>query len=80
MLKMKDIDAIVNLQKYFYVAVRFPWTIPLIQRLVHWPLRKGYHFIFLIFFAYRYARSNRLGIKDILRFGLHSIKLYGRLE
>lgn len=79
-LKMRDIDAIVNLQKFFYVAVRFPWTIPLIQRLVRWPLRKAYHFIFLIFFAYRYARSNRLGMKDILRFGLHSIKLYGRLK
>jgi radical SAM superfamily enzyme YgiQ (UPF0313 family) len=79
-LAMKDIDAIVNLQKFFYVAVRFPWTIPLIKRLVRRPFKKVYHFIFLIFFAYRYARSNRLGIIDILRFGFQSIGLYLKKE
>ena len=73
---MKDIDAIVNLQKFFYVAVRFPWTIPIIKRVVYWPFKRVYHFIFLIFFAYRYAKSNRLGIVDILRFGFQSIGLY----
>ncbi|MBI5050231.1 MAG: B12-binding domain-containing radical SAM protein [Nitrospirae bacterium] len=75
-LAMKDIDAIVNLQKFFYVAVRFPWTIPLVKKLAYWPFRKIYHFIFLVFFAYRYAKSNRLGIIDILRFGFQSIGLY----
>lgn len=79
-LAMKDVDAIVNLQKFFYVAVRFPWTIPLIKRLVHWPFKRVYHFIFLISFAYRYARSNRLGIIDIFRFGLQSIGLYLKKE
>ncbi|MBI5049223.1 MAG: B12-binding domain-containing radical SAM protein [Deltaproteobacteria bacterium] len=76
MLNMKDINAIVNLQKFFYVAVRFPWTIPLIKKLAYWPFRKIYHFIFLVFFAYRYARSNRLGVRDILGFGFQSIGLY----
>ena len=80
MLKMKDIDAIVNLQKFFYVAVRFPWTIPIIKRVVYWPFKRVYHFIFLIFFAYRYAKSNRLGVMDIFRFGLQSIGLYLKKE
>ena len=77
---MKDIDAIVNLQKFFYVAVRFPWTIPIIKRVVYWPFKRVYHFIFLIFFAYRYAKSNRLGVMDIFRFGLQSIGLYLKKE
>lgn len=79
-LAMKDVAAIVNLQKFFYAAVRFPWTLPLIKRLIRWPLRRIYHLIFLFFFAYRYARSNRLGIMDILRFGFQSIGLYIKKE
>jgi len=79
-LAVKDIDAIVNLQKFFYMAVRFPWTIPIIKRLVRWPFKRVYHLIFLIFFAYRYAKSNRLGIMDIFRFGLQSIGLYLKKE
>ncbi|MFQ5900625.1 MAG: B12-binding domain-containing radical SAM protein [Thermodesulfobacteriota bacterium] len=76
LLKTDDIDSIVNVQKLFYIAIRFPWTFPLIKRLVRLPLGRIYHIIFLLSFAYRYARSNRLGLRDIFRFSVSSLRLY----
>ena len=78
LLRMKDIKAIVRLQKLFYLAVVWPWSLPFVRKMVHWPLDRLYHLIFLLTFAYRYMLSNRLSPRDMLRFARHSLNLYLR--
>jgi hypothetical protein len=78
LLCMKDIKAIVRVQKLFYLAVVWPWSLPFIRKIVRWPLDRLYHLIFLLTFAYRYRRSNRLSPLDMVRFARHSLNLYLR--
>jgi len=78
LLRMKDIKAIVRVQKLFYLAVVWPWSLPFVRKMVHWPLDRFYHLIFLLTFAYRYMRSNRLSPLDMVRFARHSLNLYLR--
>jgi hypothetical protein len=75
---MKDINAIVRLQKLFYLAVVWPWSLPFIRKMVRWPLDRLYHLIFLLTFAYRYMRSNRLTPLDMVHFARRSLNLYLR--
>ena len=77
-LKQKDTDQILNLQKLFNIGVRMPWTIPLLRVLVKLPLRKLYHLIFLVTFGYRYMKANMFGLRDMLVFGWQNARLYSR--
>ncbi len=70
LLRMKDIKVIVRLQKLFYLAVVWPWSLPFIRKKVRWPLDRLYHLIFLLTFAYRDMRSNRLSPLDMVWFAL----------
>ena len=38
LLRMKDIKAIVRVQKLFYLAVVWPWSLPFARKMVQWPL------------------------------------------
>ena len=76
LLDMKDIRAIVRVQKLFYLAVVWSWSLPLIRKMVRWPLDRLYHLVFLLTFAYRYMRSNQLSPLDMVRFARHSLVLY----
>ena len=75
-LEQKNVDELVNLQKFFYLAIKFPFLIPLIKVLIKLPLRPLYHFIFLLTFAYRYKTANRLTLFEIIQFGLRNLPLY----
>jgi radical SAM superfamily enzyme YgiQ (UPF0313 family) len=80
MLSMRDIEAMVRLQKLFYLAVVLPKSLPLVRRMLHWPLDRLYHLVFLVTFAYRYMRANRLTVGDIVRFAKCSLDLYRQRE
>jgi len=75
-LNQKNINELVNLQKFFYLAVKFPFLIPLIKILIKLPLRPLYHFVFLISFAWRYKTANRLTFLEIIQFGFRNLPLY----
>jgi anaerobic magnesium-protoporphyrin IX monomethyl ester cyclase len=77
LLQLRDIKAIVRLQKLFYLAVVWPWSLPLIRKVVRWPLDRFYHLVFLLTFAYRYMRSNQLSMLEMIRFARRSMGLYG---
>ena len=63
-------------QKLFYLAVVWPGSLPFIRKLVRWPLDRFYHLIFLLTFAYRYMRSNRLTPLEMVHFAKHSLSMY----
>lgn len=70
LLRMKDIKVIGRLQKLFYLAVVWPWSLAFIRKMVRWPLDRLCHLICLLTFAYRYRRSNRLSPLDMVWFVL----------
>ena len=75
-LKQKNINELVNLQKFFYLAIKMPVTIPLIRVLIKLPLRPLYELVFLLTFALRYKTANRLTLFEIIQFGLRNLPLY----
>ena len=76
LLAMKDIRAIVRVQKLFCLAVVWRWSLPPIRKMVRWPLDRLYHLVFLLTFAYRYMRSNQLSPLHMVRFARHSLVHY----
>jgi len=77
LLKQKDIKEVVNLQKFFYLAVKIPVLLPLIKRLVRFnALSSVYNLIFLITFSFRYMTSNRYSLIDMFFISRDSLHLY----
>jgi len=75
-LKSPETAILVRLQKYFYLAVKFPALMPLISRLIELPIPFFDHAVFLISFALLHKNSNRLSLREIIRFGWRNRKLY----
>lgn len=67
---MKIKKEIINLQKFFFYAVKFPRLEPIIRQLIKLPPNKIFDVIFLIGFAYTYIGSEKLNIMDTLGFGI----------
>ncbi len=74
----KDTPLMINLQKVFYVCVRFPFLIPVLKKLLGLPLSKFFHVILLFSSFHRYItmywhlegpsiiiRTIKLGLKRI---------------
>jgi radical SAM superfamily enzyme YgiQ (UPF0313 family) len=77
LLEQKDIGEVVNLQKFFYLAVKFPWLLPLIKRLVRFNcFSRCYNLIFLVTFAFRYMTANRYSLSDMFYIARDSLHLY----
>jgi radical SAM superfamily enzyme YgiQ (UPF0313 family) len=64
-LVQPDIDKIVRLQKFFYIAIRFPRTLRLIKKLVNYNFPTTYHYIhrmsYLLFYFRKTYQLNWLG-------------------
>jgi radical SAM superfamily enzyme YgiQ (UPF0313 family) len=76
LLNTKDIEAIVNLQKLFYIGVKYPRTIPYFKKMVRLRLRPLYHLIFLITFGYRFMKANQYNLFEMIGFSLRVVKFY----
>jgi radical SAM superfamily enzyme YgiQ (UPF0313 family) len=74
-IKLKDKNRIMNLQKFFYLGVWFPWTIPAIEQLSKFPPNPIYTAIFKSMYVYSYAKYHQLSILDVLKLAVHSRKL-----
>lgn len=77
LLEQPDIKEVVNLQKFFYLAVKFPRLLPLIKRLVRFNyFAPAYNFIFLLTFAFRFMTANRYSFGDMFFISRDSLHLY----
>ena len=72
----KDINKIINLQKLFVLGVKFPFTIPLIKKLVKLPPNFMYSLIFLFGYAYTYLGSEDVSILNRFGEGLETIRKF----
>jgi len=75
-LKNKDIDELVNLQKLFHLAVWFPYLMPLIKILIKLPLTHLYDFVFLINQGLTYMRFFRLKPIDFIPHAWYFAQFY----
>lgn len=69
-LKQPQIKEIENLQKFFYLACKYPWTIPIIKKLIKLPSNFIFDFIRDISFALSRIKSVGVSWKDGLKWGL----------
>lgn len=68
-LKQKEIDELVNLHKFFYYMVRYPFVEPLVLKLIKLPPNPLFEMVFATSFLLHYKRKSRLGMGVLLRQG-----------
>jgi len=66
----KDRDLLVNLHKFFYLAVKVPWLEPVIRQLIKVPPNRIYDGLFSLTFACRYTKTYRVPFMRLLRTAL----------
>src|SRR3989339_903008 len=70
-IEIKDKDKIINLQSFFFLAVKFPVLLPLIKKLVNYKPNAFYKLLTKIVYGYYMSRVHRLTLRDIIRYALH---------
>lgn len=72
-LALPQIKELANLQKLFFVAVKFPSSRWLVSRLIRLPANIVFTCLFLIGYAWSYWRSERLKLREVAGIGLRNI-------
>jgi len=78
LVNQKDSRQLMNLEKFFYYAVKFPFLHPLIKKLIKLPANRIFQYFFLLSFAYRHSRANRLSIWEEFLYNARHISTYFR--
>jgi anaerobic magnesium-protoporphyrin IX monomethyl ester cyclase len=71
-LRSPEIEAMTNLQKFFQTAVLWPWTLPLIKRLIRLRPNPVFTAWFGLVYFYVYIRSENKPFLETLRFALRN--------
>lgn len=81
LLNRKDMHKFINLQKFFWLGVRFPKLMPLIKLLVKAPPNFLYEGIFLVCYAINYAMSEKVSMRHVINIGRHTARtvFFGKL-
>jgi anaerobic magnesium-protoporphyrin IX monomethyl ester cyclase len=72
-MKGKNIRKLVNLERLFVFAVKFPGLKPLWKRLIELPPNLVFDLMFLIGFTYTYMGSENIDIMYNLKYGLKNL-------
>jgi len=73
-LKSKCRREIENLHKFFQTAILFPWTFPIIKKLIKLPQNKLFVLWFTLIYGFIFIRSEARGWGHTILFGLKNIK------
>lgn len=76
LLKQKDIEKLVNLHKFFYISVKFPFTTPIIKQLIKLPSNKLFDWVFILSFGYFQMSYYHRSPLQVLRMGLSNLKIF----
>ncbi|MBW2989019.1 B12-binding domain-containing radical SAM protein [Candidatus Woesearchaeota archaeon] len=66
-LKVKNKKEIQNLQNLFMLGLWFPWTIPLIRKLVRFPPNLFYRVFLKYSILVKYMKTRRLNLYEVIR-------------
>ncbi len=75
-IRLKDKQRIMNIQKFFYIGVWFPWAIRLIEQLSRFPPNALFDTLFKATYLYSYAKYHQLSIMEALKLAIHSRRLF----
>lgn len=75
-IKQPNIKEIQNLQKLSFLAIRFYYLKPLLNKLIKLPLEKFYYFIFLLSLVFQYSRATRRSLHEILLFSFGNLSFF----
>jgi len=70
-IAIMDRDKIINLQSFFFLAVKFPIFLPAIVKLVNYKPNAFYKLLTKVIYGYYMSRVHRLTLWDIIRYALH---------
>ncbi len=69
-------DTVANLHRFFFVAVKFPFLIPVIERLIRLRPNRVFDLIYYLSQGYIYKVSENLSWLETLRVGLRFMRLH----
>lgn len=69
---LKDKDQMINLKNLFNICVRFPFTYPLVRRLIRLPTNIVFETLFKLDYAYSIFKIDKVNIIDVITFGSKS--------
>lgn len=70
-----NINHLVNLQKFFYPAVKLPAILPIVKKIALLPLGGFYNLVFSAFYIYKYIyKMYKMSISEALKFTFYSTK------
>jgi len=75
-LVLKNKNEIVNLQKLFVYAVKFPVLKGVIRRAIRLRPNAGYELLFTLAHGWAYFRSNLLSVSELMQIGFMNIARY----
>ncbi len=67
---------LANLQKLFYYGVRFPFLIPVIERLIKLPPNRLFDVLFLISYAIALRGSENLTTREVISMGIRNVRRF----
>jgi radical SAM superfamily enzyme YgiQ (UPF0313 family) len=73
-LNLPDIREMENLQKFFQTAVLWPWTLPIIERLIRLKPNRLFTWWFGLVYFYVYIKSERRSFWATLKFALRNFR------
>jgi radical SAM superfamily enzyme YgiQ (UPF0313 family) len=76
LLKQDNIQELVNLHKFFFVAVKFPWLKPLIRRLIKLPSNWLFEQVFVMSFGWMQLMCFRRNPWQLLLMGIGNFKVF----
>jgi len=75
-----NIKELINIQRFFQTAVLFPWSLPLIKKLVKLPPNPLFNLWFQFIYFLVFIRSEGHGLLETLSFGFHYMKVFYQRE
>lgn len=77
-IRSREIRQLENLQKFFHLAVRFPFLQPVIRQLIKLPPNLIYQGIFQACYAWQLMKRSRINFFKLIRYGLASKRIFSR--
>ncbi len=80
LVENREMRQLENLQKFFHIAVKYPFLQPLIRQLIKLPPNPIYQLIFQACYALQVMKRSRINFFTLLRYALTSKKLFQKNE
>lgn len=75
-LRLSQAREIFNLHKFFYISVWFPFSIPIIKRLIRFPPNPIFKFIFTLCYGLSYRKHCKISIKRLIHEGRYWLNYF----